>query len=295
MSIGETLQQKYDTLRCQFAKTPFAATTIGTLVTAFSIFSHMDTFISLSQKIRALTQVWREIIAWPWQLLSSLIDVNLEKTTAGLITVLIATTFVIRSSWQETNEELSNKFRAIAILSCVAVGVLYSAFVIVPALYDWNPDGASVSTVAIMILADTFYIDVDEVDTVGWQKALIVIIVVLNYFVFLVWPFKGKKSKKPKSRLYVGASLIAFFLTFMIDRLIVEFMPFNIFSSNIWDNIMLMLVSAGIILGPFVGSVYLSDPATAAKRSISILSLIAALFMLNKIALGFELIAKNLA
>lgn len=264
---------------------------VGILVTAFTIFSHTDTFISLSQKIRYVVELWREIIAFPWLILASMLSLDIPKTIAGLFTVLLATSLVVKSSWVATNTTMTQSARLIGVASCVFVGFLYSTLVIVPALYDANTSSFDVANIAIDVLADIYYVDVDTVDSPESVKFIITTLILLVYFSAMTIPFYYSISTKPRWRLVFGCVLAALFFIVMVDRLIYSFLPISFSGDSPLEAGVLFVTIVIIIFASFTSSVYLSDPATIKERNFSISVLLIALLFLNEMAKLIEWIS----
>lgn len=275
-------------IKARIAASQRGGVTIGTLVTSFTIFSHADTFISLSQKIHYVTQLWRELIAFPWLLIAGLFDFNVPKTTAGLITILIATAFVVKSSWEETNNHMNMSYRLAGIIACVFIGFTYSTLIIVPALFDSSQSSFDVTNIAIDFLAEIYYVDVDNIDSSFEINATVTAIIILSCFVLMIWPFYGEISKKNQFRLYVGVLIFILFAAIMVDRLIFSYLPISLAGGHIYETVILFVAIAAIIVGPYLSSIYLSDPATIARRNFSISITVLALIFLDRVALGIE-------
>ncbi|MEM9371868.1 MAG: hypothetical protein AAGA26_12005 [Pseudomonadota bacterium] len=268
---------------------------IGATITAFTIFSHVDTLISLSSKVRYLVSVWRDLIALPWTLLADLFDLEITKTSAGLLTVLCATALVVHSAWEETGAEMSRSFRTMAVVVCSAVGFVYSCLIIVPALYDASDPTFEVTSLAIEFLAQAYYTDVETVDepSIAFLAGLTAVIL-FSYALLFLWPFLGSQSRKSRSRMAAGGALILLFVIFLADRTFGSFLPISLAGDDPLGTVLIFAAMGLILLGPFAGSVYLSDPATSARRNIGIAVIVVLLILLDRIAWAIETLGERL-
>lgn len=269
---------------------------IGTATTAFTIYSHVDGFLNLSKTIKALAAAWRDIIAFPWQWVAGLVGFHVQKTTAGLFTVLLATLLVVWTARKETRQEMTKEFRVLAIVVCAIIGFLYSTQIIVPALYDAKRPVFEVTGIAIEALAAMFYTRVDTIDVPSWMMIVGTAAVILfSYVMLLVWPFHKKVSGKSALRFWVGVSLGLIFLIVIADRVLHSFLPISLTGESVLEEAVLILAVGAIIIAPFVSSVYLSDPFTSARRNFSIATLILLIFALDCAARAMEWIVVHVS
>jgi len=269
---------------------------VGAMISAFTLFSHLDTFINFSKFISKITALWREIIALPWLHIFSWLGFEVHKTVAGMLTVFFATLLVIYSCWGNTNKKIMPRTKSIGIIVCSAVGLLYSTLIIVPAFYSSDSNFAYLS-IAISIMADIYYTDVDNVGADGPGFFVIVsLIIFCLYATAFFFNFKSKVSKRSKNRTWIALLLTGAFTIISINHFLIGYSPFlRIHSTGVTEfigTIFIALIMLILLMSPYISSVLLSDQIRCVNRNLFIILMFSGLLLLDRLVRIVELISK---
>lgn len=272
---------------------PLRGTTVGAVVTAFSIYSHTDTFLNLSAAVHRLATYWREIIALPWIWMFAPFQIQIPKTISGMFTVLLATALVVRSSWRETGGPMPLSIRAAGLAICALVGSLYSTLIIVPALYDANAVNLTSVSFATEILAALFYENADAGDAYGPVTVLLVWFgIVVLYCAFLAWHLMQAFSHRSLLRSRVAVVLPLLFALFLLNYAFIGYEPFNALLDDpittFGSNALTLVAILFLLFSPYVASIYMADPLRIIQRNTSIFAILVSIFIIDRCALLIE-------
>ena len=261
---------------------------IGVCFVAFSVYAQLAAFIELSNFIGWLSEHWRSLIALPWKLISQLFEFDIAPTLAGSLTVLVATLMVVRSTQKETLKGMPIRYRVVAIGSACFVGFLYSAFIVVPALFDSRRSDLQSTSIAIESLSNLYYKTTDAMGEITLSvKLLWTAVLVLTFAVVFIWPYAQYVSRKRAVVVRFGIAFLLLFAVVVCD-VFFAFMPIALNGPDFLGNALFLFSVFSVFLCPFAASVYLSDPWSIARRNTTITILLVAILLLDFAAYAIE-------
>lgn len=274
---------------------------LGALVTAFTVFSHLDSFINFSRFTSALVQAWRSVIAFPWRWLDWIFGIRVDDFVAGALTVTIALILIIRSASADSNEYLQARTRVFGVAFGITVGMLYTVLIVVPALWasasilDAGP-GFLVGALADLFYHDHFahHLRDIEIPNRSIVAPVVLSVIAFVYLLALTWNYKSPISQKAARRQVTGGVLLTLFVVQAINSIAFDYSAANMLPNRgtVWEIVGTVETVINALIACFalyIASVYLTDPLKMLKRNFQILLIIASLLALDALARLIEL------